>query len=192
MKMLLLLGAMMTASLSAQNNQNGSTPGPGNLEVAVTWDFSAADVVGGNGFTMQGGGGVQLHGQFWRGLGAVADVGGLHSGNMHNSGVGLDLVTATFGPRYTWQPARRRCAVYAQFLVGEASGLHSVFPAAQGAAENADSIAWLAGGGMNISLRRHLALRILEADWLRTQMPNAAANVQNNLRLGAGLVFRFQ
>ena len=28
-------------------------------------------------------------------------------------------------------------------------------------------------------------------DWLRTQLPNATTKVQNNLRLGAGLVFRF-
>ena len=36
------------------------------------------------------------------------------------------------------------------------------------------------------------ALRAFEADWLRTQMPNATTNVQNNLRLGAGLIYRFK
>ena len=46
-------------------------------------------------------------------------------------------------------------------------------------------------GGMNVPLSGHLAVRAFEADWLRTQLPNATTNVQNNLRLGAGLVFRF-
>jgi hypothetical protein len=47
------------------------------------------------------GGSVQMYGRFWHGLGGVADVAGLHTGSVHGSGVGLDLVTATFGPRYT-------------------------------------------------------------------------------------------
>jgi hypothetical protein len=42
------------------------------------------------------GGSIQLHRQFWRGLGIVADIFGLHSSNASGSGVGLDLVTATF------------------------------------------------------------------------------------------------
>jgi len=42
-----------------------------------------------------------VEGRFWRGLGVVADVNGHHTANMHVSRVGLDLVTATFGPRYT-------------------------------------------------------------------------------------------
>jgi hypothetical protein len=47
------------------------------------------------------------------------------------------------------------------------------------------------GGGVNVALRHRLALRAFEADWLRTQLPDGTTNVQNNLRLGAGLVFRF-
>jgi hypothetical protein len=189
-KTMLLLGAMTTASVSAQSN-NSSALKPAYLDLAVTCNPTEANVAAGSGFAMQGGS-VQLHGQFWRGFGVVADVSGLHNGNMHSSGVGLDMVTAVFGPRYTWQPAQRRYAIYAQFLAGEANGLHSVFPSARGASDSAGSIAWLAGGGMNISLTRHLALRAFEADWLRTQLPNAATNVQNNLRVGAGIVIRFK
>lgn len=58
-------------------------------------------------FWMQGGS-VQVHGQFWHGLGVVGEVSGLHTGDMDGSGVALDMVTATFGPRYTWQIPRRR------------------------------------------------------------------------------------
>jgi hypothetical protein len=43
---------------------------------------------------------------------------------------------------------------------------------------------------MDIRLSKHLAVRALEAGWLRTQFPNAGSNVQNNLTLGGGVVFR--
>jgi hypothetical protein len=40
-----------------------------------------------------------------------------------------------------------------------------------------------------MGLTRHVSLRVIQANWLRTQMPNATTNVQNNLLLGAGVVF---
>jgi len=160
--------------------------------LAVVYNPLIANVVSGNSFWMQGGS-VQVHAQFWHGLGVVADVSGLHTASAGgSSGVGLDMVTATFGPRYTWSPAHRRYAVFGQALVGEANGMNSVFPNPGGANESANSLALYVGGGVNLRLKDHLALRALEADWLRTQMPNATTNVQNNLRVGAGLIYRFK
>ena len=49
----------------------------------------------------------------------------------------------------------------------------------------------LAGGGMNLRTSPHVYVRVFEADWLRTQLPNTTTNVQNNLRVGAGVAFRF-
>jgi peptidoglycan-associated lipoprotein len=43
---------------------------------------------------------------------------------------------------------------------------------------------------MNLPLSRHIDLRAFEADWLRTELPNSTTNIQNNLRVGAGFVFR--
>jgi hypothetical protein len=40
-----------------------------------------------------------------------------------------------------------------------------------------------------MGLTRHVSLRVIQANWLRTQMPNATTNVQNNLLLRAGVVF---
>jgi len=148
------------------------------------------NVVVGDSFWMQGGS-VQVHGQFWRGWGVVADVSGLHTANANGPGVGLDLVTVAFGPRYTWVAPHRRYAVFGQVLAGETNGLNSVFPSSAGAKDTANGLALYIGGGVNVALQRHLALRAFEADWLRTQLPNATTNVQNNLRLGAGLIFRF-
>jgi hypothetical protein len=48
-----------------------------------------------------------------------------------------------------------------------------------------------AGGGMELTLYRWLALRLFEAEYVRTQLPNGYANTQNDLRLSAGLTLRF-
>ena len=111
---------------------------------------------------------------------------------MNSAGAGLDMVTATFGPRYTWSPRHARYELFGQGLAGVANGFNSVFPNVLGAQSVANSLAVKAGGGMNLNLKRHLALRLFEADYLRTQLPNSTNNAQNSLQLGAGLVLRFR
>lgn len=191
-KKVLLAGACMMAGLAAWGQQAPAQRPTSSLDVAVTYDPMQANVVhSGNHFWMQGGS-VQIHGQFWHGLGVVADVAGLHTASMNSTGVGLDLVTSTFGPRYTWSLPQRRLSFFGQALLGEANGLNSIFPSATGTSSTGSSLALQVGGGVDVPLAHHLRARILEADWLRTQLPNATTNVQNNLRLGAGLVFRFK
>jgi len=80
----------------------------------------------------------------------------------------------------------------ARVLIGEANGLNSVVPTPTGAIDSDHGLALRVGGGANVHLTRHLSVRALEADWLRTQLPNSTNNAQNNLRLGSGLIFRFK
>jgi hypothetical protein len=125
----LLVGAWLLAGALAwgQQAQGQASQATGTLDVAVVYNAVRANLVGSENFWMQGGS-VQIHGQFWRELGIVADIAGLHSSNASDSGVGLDMVTATFGPRYTWSPEYHRYAFFGQVLIGEANGLNSVFP----------------------------------------------------------------
>jgi len=190
----LLAGACIMTGFAAwgQSAPSPAKQASGSIDLAVVYNPLMGNVVSGNSFWMQGGS-VQVHGQFWHGLGVVADVSGLHTASTSgSSGVALDMVTATFGPRYTWSPAHSHYALFGQVLTGEANGMNSVFPNSAGATDSANSLALYVGGGVNLRLKHHLALRVLEADWLRTQMPNATTNVQNNLRLGAGLIYRFK
>ena len=188
---LLLAGVCLLCGrhLWGQENGPGSQASP-SLEVAVLYDSLLSNVVRANQFWMQGGS-IQVIGQFWHGLGVEADVSGLHTRNANNAGVGLDMVTATFGPRYQWSPARRRYSVFGHALAGEANGFDSVFPGAGVASSSANGLALQIGGGLDVAVKHHLSLRAFEADWLRTQLPNADTNVQNNTRLSAGAVFRF-
>ena len=121
----------------------------------------------------------------------VADVAGMHISNIDSSGVGLDMVAATFGPRYAWSPRRARYALFVQGLAGVANGFNSIFPSNSGVDTVANSLAVQAGGGMNVNLRRHLALRAFDVNWLRTEFSNSTSNVENHVRFGAGLVLRF-
>jgi hypothetical protein len=91
----LLAGAFMMAGLEAWGQASSPVKQPSSsIDVAITYDSSMANNVPGDNFWMQGGS-VQVHGQFWRGLGVVADVAGLHTANMHGTGVGLDLILFT-------------------------------------------------------------------------------------------------
>jgi hypothetical protein len=57
------------------------------------------------------------------------------------------------------------------------------------------------GGGVDIGVSRHLAIRAIQVDYLRTQFNAADAlatgfstslnNYQNSFRYSAGIVFRF-
>jgi hypothetical protein len=188
----LLAGVCMMAAAVASGQETTSAKRlNAAFDVAITYDASRANVIAGNIFWMQGGS-IQMHGQFWHGLGAVADVASLHTASLNTAGVGLDIVTATFGPRYTWSPLHARYSLFGQALAGEANGFNSTFPGTPQAVTNANSAVEQLGGGMNVTLKRHIALRVFEADWLRTQLPNSTTSVQNNLKLGAGVVLRIK
>lgn len=185
-----LVGACMMAGFAAWGQAPSPASKTSTTEVAVTYNATLGNVVSGNEFWMQGGS-VQLQGNFYRQWSIVADIAAMHSTKMNGTGVGLDLVTATFGPRYTWRPAHRRFEVFGHALAGEAWGMNSVFPGSAEAQSTASSLAVRVGGGLNLPINRRFAIRAFEADWLRTQMPNANSNIQNNAKLGAGLVARF-
>ena len=187
---LIAITTTLPASLAAQQVPAGKAP-TSSLEVAVTWNGTLSNAITSSRFWMEGGS-VDVHGQFYRGLGVVADIAGAHTANINASSVGLDMVTATFGPRYTWSRAHQRYQFFAQGLVGIANGFNSVFPSSNGANTVPSGLAVKAGGGVNVALTPHIALRAAEVNWLRTQFPNSTTNVQNNITFGAGVVVRFR
>jgi hypothetical protein len=140
----------------------------------------------------QQGGSVELSTQTYRGFGIAANIAGTNVGDAANSGTGLTMVTATFGPRYTWyKPRKKSLAIFGQGLIGEAHGSNSYFPTPTASLTDYNSFALQVGGGVDIVLSRHFAVRAVQADWLRTQFPNSTTNIQNTLRISAGIVLCF-
>jgi opacity protein-like surface antigen len=196
-KGLLVLGmaALLPVSLRAQQ-QNASHS---EIDLALTYTAQHGSVNGGGSFWAQGGG-AELSVSAYHGLGLAANVTATRVTNINSSGVNLTLVTATFGPRYTWSHPLaaksgaspvRQLNLFGEALIGEANGVDSVFPSAQGAQSSSNSFALRLGGGADITLTHHLAIRMVEANWLRTQLPNGSSNVQNNLQLSSGIVLHF-
>jgi hypothetical protein len=188
---LLLAGACLIFGRHLWGQQNGpeSQASP-RLEVAVLYNSLLSNVARANRFWMQGGS-IEVDGQFWHGLGAEAEVSGFHAQNANNAAVGLDMVTTTFGPSYRWSPVHHRYSFSGHALAGEANGFHSIFPGAGAPSSSSNGLALQLGGGMDLSIKHRLSMRVFEVDWLRTELPNADTNAQNNLRLAAGVVARF-
>jgi hypothetical protein len=152
---------------------------------------------GSNGWT----GAVTVNATHW--LGAVAEVGGLNANITRTSGgapftIGTREHSYLLGPRYFDRYGR--WTVFAQVLFGESHAFVSVaYP------EVLEPIGFVEtkfamGAGLGVDLtvynrRRHLegagqefAIRVGQADWFRTTF---AGSHQDNIRLSAGLVFRF-
>jgi hypothetical protein len=121
-------------------------------------------------------------------LSGVADFGAYHNGNILNSGTDGTLSTYLFGPRLSYR-RYRRITPYGQVLFGVAHG--SAKFAGTGKSDNA--FAMSVGGGLDVGVSRHFAIRPAQVDYLLTRFneTGTGAQSQNNLRVSTGIVFRF-
>jgi len=138
-------------------------------------------------FNLQGGRG-ELAYQMLPGWFAVFEVGGGRAANINGQGLDLSLITYMGGLRYS-RSLGHRVRPFGQFLYGRVHGFDSLFPASQGTFSSSNAFAFSAGGGMDLRLSKHLGIRIFQADYLKTYLPNNENGNQNSLRVGAGLVF---
>lgn len=124
---------------------------------------------------------------------------GLHAGINSTTGEPLSLVTAVFGLRYTVETRSQRYALFGEGLVGISNGFHSLFSEGSesvgalnaGMTTNSNALAVDIGGGLDVRLSKHVAIRALRASYLCTEFPNSTTNVQNSLSLSSGLTLRF-
>jgi hypothetical protein len=191
---LVLLAAVMGCDVAMGQKASKVEP----VDVAITYDALHANHITGDTFWMQGGA-VELGARLYRGLGIAARVEGSHVGAATTNRVPLSLVTTIFGLRYTVTSRSGRYVIFGEGLAGESNGFHSLFSKGSGPVDSptagtttsANALAVEAGGGLDVRLSEHLALRAVDIRYLRTGFPNSTTNIQNNLNLGAGIVFRF-
>ncbi len=173
----------------AQAPDTGHAASEQEVDLAVSYLAARSNITPGQFFWQQGGS-VELSAPFYHHFGVAMSITGTEAQNIAGTGVDLDMVTTTFGPRYTWSRPSGKVAVFGQGLIGIANAWNSFFPGVAGATTDANSFALQVGGGIDLRLSHHWAVRPIQADWVRTHFPNATTTVQNNLRLGGGLVFR--
>ena len=194
--LVLLAGAciLTNAAALAQQTQGLAKLTQVSTDVAVTFATERAGFVPGQCCFWFKGGGADATVTFWKGFGVAAS---LMGGRDADATPGVDIAKIAFlaGPRYSWTPSmgdteRRRLQVFGQGLFGGAHAIEGVYPTSTGTISTAGSYAIEAGGGLNIFLPRNFGLRLIEADYVRTALPNGSSNVQNDLRLAFGMTYR--
>jgi len=194
----LLVGACLLAGATswAQQSQKPVAPDTVSTDLAVTFAVERSQAVSSQGSFWFKGGGADAAITFKSGMGIAASLTGDHASNI-TPGVDANKITYLAGPRYTWTAWQghvtaadnRRLQVFGQALFGGTHSFNSYYPALPAATSSANSLAIQAGGGLNLYLTRNLGLRLLEADYVRTALPNTASNLQNDMRLSVGLTY---
>jgi outer membrane protein OmpA-like peptidoglycan-associated protein/opacity protein-like surface antigen len=198
----LLIPPLMVRAQDARGT-NGGTP---KVDLFVGYSYLRAVPApsDGNRLVWLNGGSTSIAYNFTRHLGLVGDFGGFGDTQLLLAGTGAkpdssgSVYTYLFGPRYSFRNSTR-LTPFVQALFGDIHASDVTFSSGcLGAgctplpAEN--SFAWTAGGGLDFNLRRHLAIRIIQAEYLMTRFDDyntGASASQNDMRLSSGIVFRF-
>ena len=131
---------------------------------------------------------ITITGNINRWLGADADF-GFYSGQVNAKFVKTSMVYAEntsvtsylFGPRLFYRV--NRFTPFFHFLFGGVALGHGPYTG-NGRATSGVAL----GGGLDINILRHIAIRAIQADYVRSSF---VPTVQNNLRLSSGAVLRF-
>jgi outer membrane immunogenic protein len=175
----LLLAALMFSLVPQASAQSNSK-----LEVGAGYDYvrSNAPPGGCTCFSLNGGDASFAY-HFDSAIAAVAEISSVHAGNIAGSGADLTLTSYLFGPRYYWRNHTRFTPFGQVFLGGAHAGTSLA-----GAESNA--FAAKIGGGVDYPLTHRFSLRP-QANYYLAHFANGTNDHQNNLQLGAGLVFHF-
>lgn len=185
---MLFLGAVtgLAAAQSAVVKELNTVP---SLDLGVMYVGERSKASYGDDFWLQGASAEAAFSAYKR-LGVALNVTGASKGDVNTEGKSVSKVAFVAGPRYSqpWQRGHGR--VYVEALFGGAHGFDGIFPAKGGAKNTANAFAMQAGGGWDVAWKKHWTIRAIEVDYVRTHLPNGYTNVQNNLKLGAGVLFR--
>jgi outer membrane protein OmpA-like peptidoglycan-associated protein/opacity protein-like surface antigen len=149
------------------------------------------------------GGSASLAINFTNWLGLVGDFGGFDDSRVTAGGPeassGGDVFSYLFGPRFSLRKYKR-ITPFAQVLFGAAHASAVTLSGCSGAGctplPSKNVFAMTAGGGVDLKIRRHIAIRLFQAEYLMTRFADISNNTgnevtQNNVRLSTGLVFSF-
>jgi outer membrane immunogenic protein len=171
MRKVIFLAGLILMTTAASRAQD--TPA---AEVSASYSYLRFGLSNG---VNQNGASVSVAGNFNHWLGLAADVGGYHKSQ---GGVTFNTYTYMGGPRFSYRKSGR-VVPFAQVLFGGARGSLSGF----GGSGTGNGFAYSAGGGVDLGLTRHLALRP-QLDYIGMRF---SGNNVNTARGSIGIVFRF-
>jgi len=149
-------------------------------------------------------------------LGLVADFGGYRDTRLRLTGSGANppdtvassgsAYTFLFGPRLSLRKYHR-ITPFGQVLFGvihasqvTTSSCSQFFPSRPTVPSNCtplpteNAFAMTAGGGLDVKVHHHIAIRVIQAEYMMTRFANLSTGTrqtQNDVRLSAGIVFSF-
>jgi peptidoglycan-associated lipoprotein len=123
---------------------------------------------------------------------AVAgDINVVHAGGVSGQSDSLTLSTYTAGARYLPHAGHSAWHPFGQVLIGLAHSSGTLVQGSNPGSGNAGAaFATNIGGGLDLRAGPQISIRLVEADYLLTTVDNGSNNHQNNIRIGAGVVFR--
>jgi outer membrane protein OmpA-like peptidoglycan-associated protein len=180
----------VSVALGQQSVTDGTDPSTSHFDLAMGYNLVRANAPPADCgcFTMNGG---FVAGQAnlspW--LGVAGEFSAGHASDISSLGQDLTLSTFMAGPRISWN--HYRYAPFGEFLVGGAHGGDSYFPSSLSSATSANTFAYAAGGGLDVNLNQRFGVRVFDARFLHTSLPNGVNGIQRQLQIEAGLVLRF-
>jgi outer membrane immunogenic protein len=135
-------------------------------------------------FSMNGGGGNLLI-NMPHGMGVVADLQAAHASRINGTTQNISVFNYLFGPRYSFR-STSHFTPYGEVLIGGSEELSNY-----AFIQTKNALAVSVGGGVSRRLTRHLGWNVVELDYIYSRLPNAVNDHQNDLRVSAGITFRF-
>lgn len=183
----ILFGMFLAAGVAASAQEVAETP---KVEVGVNYTYVRVNPGGTLGGFNENGGSAYAEYNFNKVFGVVADLGGTYAGTVNGVAVNDRSFDYLFGPRFNLR--HQRLTIYAQTLFGGERLTNGFNPAGNGFfAASQNNFAAAFGGGVDIALTNHIAVKPIQIEYLMTQVaPGTLSYVQNNVRYSAGVVFR--
>ena len=202
-----MAAASMSADMPHEGGRRSHYP---RVELFLGYSYLRAvpTLADGNRFVWLNGGSTSIAFNFNRYLGLVGDFGGFDDSELRLNGINgnTSKVVDSSGTAYTYLVGPRlsfrnhdRITPFVQALFG---GVHASEVTLSSDCTDIgctplpseNKFAMTAGGGLDIALRRHFAIRIIQAEYLMTRFENLSTGssaTQNDMRLSSGIVFRF-
>jgi outer membrane protein OmpA-like peptidoglycan-associated protein len=205
---LLFHGSEAAAQAPAALPYSGGHDGTPKIDLFLGYSYlqSVPKLADGNRLVWMNGGSTSIAFNLNRYLGIVADVGDYTNSEIRFQGaykttVDVDdadggVISYLFGPRLSFRN-HRRITPFAQALFG---GAHAGEVKLSNCASNCtllpaeNTFAMTAGGGLDIRIHRHFAIRLIQAEYLMTRFKDYSTgdtSSQNDMRLSSGILFRF-
>jgi hypothetical protein len=187
----LLLGTLFLSGMLASAQESVETP---KVEVGLNYSYTRINPGGNFSGYNANGGFADVAYNFNKYLGVVADLGGSYTGTQNGTAYNNTTFEYLFGPRVNWRHSRFN--PYVQALFGGERFSNGLNPGATdprlGTSQNNFAAAF--GGGLDVTVSNHLAVRPFQVEYLMTQFSPGSTNLnytQNNFRYSAGVVLRF-